>query len=334
MDKLEKETLKEDFWKDTSAAQKVSEELAGLKETVVVFARIESEIKDIDELAGLGNIDDDMAREINSRIDAISDELSREEVRIFLSGKNDKNDVIMSIHAGAGGIDAQDWSEMLLSMYVKYFENKGYKAKIIDISRGEGAGIKSVDVEVKGKYAYGYLKGEVGVHRLVRLSPFNAQHLRHTSFAKVEVLPISESVGDIKINPEDIEIDTYRSSGPGGQHLNKTDSAVRIHHIPTGIVVASQSERSQAQNKENALKVLKIKIALKKAEKEEREKSKLRQSAGKAEWAHQIRSYVLHPYKMVKDHRTEVEEKNTEKILKDGELDKFVEAALKLSVGG
>jgi peptide chain release factor 2 len=333
IEKLSQETLKKDFWRDTLRAQKISEELAELKETIKVFGKIESDLKDLDELAEIGNVDKELDREINKKLNDIEKRLSAEEIKIFLSGENDKDNALMSIHAGAGGVDAQDWSEMLLSMYMKYFANNGYKAKIIDVSYGEEAGIKSVDIEVRGRYAYGYLKEEAGVHRLVRLSPFNAQHLRHTSFAKVEVLPISENVGDIKINPEEIEIDTYRSSGPGGQHLNKTDSAVRIHHIPTGIIAASQSERSQAQNKENALKILKLKLKIEKAEKEEHKKSELRKSAGKAEWAHQIRSYVLHPYKMVKDHRTNVEEKNVEKILKDGELDIFVEAALKLSTG-
>lgn len=326
---MEGEALKSDFWRNSERAGKISEELADLKETVEFFGGIEDELCSMEEIAGLSNIDADMLDEINIKIKEIDKKIKKEEIKIFLSGKNDRNDALVSIYAGAGGVDAQDWSEMLVNMYLKYFKNNGYSVKIIDSSRGDEAGIKSIDIEVKGKYAYGYLKGEAGVHRLVRLSPFNAKHLRHTSFAKVEILPISESLKEIKINPEDIEIDTYRSSGPGGQNVNKVETAVRIHYLPTGIFVAAQSERSQAQNKEKALEILKLRIMQQTIDKEEAEKSEIRKSLGKAKWSNQIRSYVLHPYKMVKDHRTNIETSDVNKVLGEGQLDQFIEAELK-----
>ncbi|OWK26719.1 MAG: peptide chain release factor 2 [Parcubacteria group bacterium GW2011_GWA2_38_13b] len=329
VDDFEKEIVKPDFWNNTGYAQKVSEESADLKETLIFFGKIENEIAEIEELSALTNIDEDMMAELNEKARELEGKLRKEEIKIFLAGKNDRNDALVSIYAGAGGVDAQDWSGMLVKMYLKYFENNGYAVKIIDSSRGDEGGIKSIDIEVKGKYAYGYLKGEAGVHRLVRLSPFNAKHLRHTSFAKVEVLPMSESLKEIKINPEDIEIDTYRSSGPGGQNVNKVETAVRIHYLPTGIFVAAQSERSQAQNKEKALEILKLKIMQQVTEKEEEEKSAIRKSSGKAKWANQIRSYVLHPYKMVKDHRTNIETSDVKKVLDEGRLDQFIEAELK-----
>lgn len=322
--------MEPDFWRNNKRAREISEELAEFKDSLGLWTNIEKEISDLKELGRLSDIDDDMTEELESKINEIDKKISKEEVKIFLSGPHDKNDALLSIHAGAGGVDAQDWAEMLLKMYLKYFENKRYKIKVVSISAAEGAGIRWVHVEVGGRYAYGYLKGEAGVHRLVRLSPFNAEHLRHTSFAKVEVLPMTRELGDIEIRPEDIKVDTYRASGPGGQYVNKTESAVRIHHLPTGIIVSSQSERSQAQNKEKAIELLKIKILQEKSEKDEKEKSRLRASSGKAEWAHQIRSYVIHPYKMVKDHRTSVTISDVERVLQGGELDEFIEAELKI----
>jgi peptide chain release factor 2 len=237
---------------------------------------------------------------------------------------------VISIYSGAGGTEAQDWANMLLRMYSRYAESHNLKYKLIDISYGQEAGIKSAVLEVSGEYAYGYLKGENGVHRLVRLSPFNADNLRHTSFALVEVLPeISEEVKkEVEIKPDELKMDTFRSSGPGGQNVNMRSTAVRLTHLPTKIVVACQSERSQAQNREKALKLLYTKIYQRKLQEKEKQKKELRGILPSAEWGSQIRSYVLHPYKMVKDHRTEIESSNPDKVL-DGDLDKFIEAELK-----
>lgn len=233
----------------------------------------------------------------------------------------------MTIYAGAGGVDAQDWAEMLLRMYLKYAQRKGFEAKVIQITSGEEAGIKNVTLEIKGPYAYGYLKKESGVHRLVRLSPFDADNLRHTSFAMVEVLPEFKEVSEIVLNPNDLKIDTYRASGPGGQYVNKTESAVRVTHIPTGITVACQSERLQGENKKRAIKLLQIKLFQRKLQEQKKEQEKLRGVKKTADWGNQIRSYVLHPYKLVKDHRTKIETQKIEEVL-DGNLDIFIEAEL------
>ncbi len=241
-----------------------------------------------------------------------------------LKGKYDKHPAIISIYAGAGGIDAQDWAEMLLRMYLRYAQKKQWPAQVLQIKEGKEAGIKNVTLIVEAPYGYGLLKGESGVHRLVRLSPFNADHLRHTSFALVEVLPEFKEIKEIAIKPEDLRIETYRASGPGGQYVNKTESAVRITHLPTGIVVACQSERLQGENKKRAMKLLYSKLYQHTLKTREKEKTQIRGEPTAAEWGSQIRSYVLHPYKMVKDHRTGVKSGDPEAVL-DGKLDKFVE---------
>jgi peptide chain release factor 2 len=249
-----------------------------------------------------------------------------------LSGDYDDRNAMLALHAGAGGTESQDWADMLLRMYLRWAERHNYQAEVLDVSPGEEAGIKSAIVGVKGDHAYGYLKGEHGVHRLVRLSPFDADHARHTSFALVEVLPEAEQELDIKISPEDLKIDTFRSSGPGGQHMQKTSSAVRVTHLPTGLIAVCESQRSQHQNKETALRILYARLLELERVKEEKEKAKLKGERVDAGWGNQIRSYVLHPYKMVKDHRTGYETGNAEIVL-DGDLDGFITAYLRSKVG-
>ncbi len=263
------------------------------------------------------------------QLQQLQKKFEKEEIQVFLSNKYDKRDAVMSIYSGAGGIDAQDWAEMLLRMYLRYAEKHKFKAQVIHVAAGQEAGIKSVTLEINGPYAYGYLKGEAGVHRLVRLSPFNADNLRHTSFAMVEVLPDFEEVFEVEIRPEDLKIDTYRASGPGGQYVNKTESAVRITHLSSKITAACQSERLQGANKKKAMKLLQIKLFQKQLQDQEKVKKKIRGKQTAAEWGSQIRSYVLHPYKMVKDLRTKVESSDPEEVL-DGNLDEFINSEIKI----
>jgi len=280
----------------------------------------------------LAQLDDESLRaELEAETSAIETELEKRSFTAMLSGKYDHDSAILAIHAGAGGTDSQDWAAMLERMYLRWAEAHGYETEILDLTEGEEAGIKSVTIAVDGEYAFGYLRSEKGVHRLVRLSPFDAAHRRHTSFALVEVLPqVAMDEAEIEIDPGDIKIDVYRSSGAGGQNVQKNATAVRITHIPTGIVVTCQNERSQTQNREFAMRILRARLLeLKQAEKEE-ERAVLRGEYTKAEWGSQIRSYVLHPYQMVKDHRTEHESGNTQAVL-NGELDEFMEAYLRQS---
>ena len=286
-------------------------------------------LSDTLELAQLE--DESLRAELEAEVAAIETELEKRSFTAMLSGKYDRDPAILAIHAGAGGTDSQDWAAMLERMYLRWAERSGYATEILDITEGEEAGIKSVTIAVNGEYAFGYLRSEKGVHRLVRLSPFDAAHRRHTSFALVEVLPqVAMDEAEIEIDPSDIKMDVYRSSGAGGQNVQKNATAVRITHIPTGIVVTCQNERSQTQNREFAMRILRARLLeLKQAEKEE-ERAVLRGEYTKAEWGSQIRSYVLHPYQMVKDHRTEHESGNTPSVL-DGNLDEFLEAYLRQS---
>jgi len=269
---------------------------------------------------------------LQQEAEALEKELDKKEFQLALSGPHDRDDAILSIHAGAGGTEAQDWAEMLLRMYTRWAEHKGYEVEITDLTPGEEAGIKSVTMTVRGAYAYGYLKAERGVHRLVRISPFDASARRHTSFALVEVMPLLEDDIEIQINPNDLRIDVYKSAGAGGQHVQKNATAVRIVHLPTGIVVQCQNERSQHQNKEMALRILRARLYALEEERQEQERARLKGKHVEAGWGNQIRSYVLQPYQMVKDLRTGYETGNVQAVL-DGNLDPFIEAYLKTLVG-
>ncbi len=271
--------------------------------------------------------DEKMLKELEGGLRAVEKLLEEEKWKTWMGGKYDEKDVIFSIHAGVGGVDAQDWAQMLERMYLRFFEKNNWEVEFIDRSPGSEAGIKSVVMGVRGEYAFGFLQAEAGTHRLVRLSPFNADNLRQTSFALVEVMPELEEKESIKIEEKDLKVDTFRSSGAGGQSVNKTDSAVRITHLPTGIVVACQNERSQVQNKEKALRWLKAKLLERELEKKQKEASEIKGEFQGAKWGTQVRSYVLHPYKLVKDHRTDYEEKDTKKVL-DGEISGFIKAYL------
>lgn len=304
--------------------------LSRLRESIESWHKLQGRLNDSLELADLS--DDSLFDELEAETKFIEGEVERREFRAMLSGEFDKGDAILAIHAGAGGTDSQDWAQMLQRMYLRWMEKQNYETEIIDTTAGEEAGVKSVTISVGGRYAYGYLRSEKGVHRLVRISPFDANSRRHTSFAMVEVLPQVDDDGDIQINPNDIKIDTFKAGGAGGQSVQKNDTAVRITHLPTGIVASCQNERSQAQNREMAIKVLRARL-LEIKEREKAEKiDELRGEYTKAEWGSQIRSYVLHPYKMVKDHRTNHEVGNAEGVL-DGDLDGLIGAYLRANVG-
>lgn len=282
-----------------------------------------------DSLKELAELHDDTLRpEIESSTADIGQQLEQLELSTLLAGQYDHGDAILAIHAGAGGTDSQDWAEMLLRMYLRWAEQNGYETEVIDQTEGEEAGIKSVTITVKGRYAYGYLRAEKGVHRLVRLSPFDSAHRRHTSFAMVEVLPEIEDDEDIYIDPNDVRIDIFKSSGAGGQNVQKNATAVRLTYLPNGMIVTCQNERSQMQNRENAFRVLRGRLAAIREEEQEKQLAELRGEYKKAEWGNQIRSYVLHPYQMVKDHRTDFEVGNTQAVL-DGDINGFIESYLR-----
>ncbi|HVF26298.1 MAG TPA: peptide chain release factor 2 [Anaerolineales bacterium] len=327
LSQFEKEIEAPDFWGNPAQAQKVMKQYNPMKAEVDSWRTFSRRIQDALELAQLN--DESLRAEMETEISAIEAELEKRSFTAMLSGKHDHDSAILAIHAGAGGTDSQDWAAMLERMYLRWMETRGFKADIVDITEGEEAGIKSVTIAVEGEYAFGYLRSEKGVHRLVRLSPFDAAHRRHTSFALVEILPqVSMDEAEIDIEPGDIKMDVYRSSGAGGQNVQKNATAVRLTHIPTGIVVTCQNERSQSQNREFAMRILRARLLeLKQAEKEE-ERAVLRGEYTKAEWGSQIRSYVLHPYQMVKDHRTDYETGNAQAVL-DGQLDELIDSYLR-----
>jgi peptide chain release factor 2 len=309
-------------------------ELRGKKNIVNAWRGLEKKATDLQEMTALAIEEEDysLKEEMQRELKKLSSRFEQLESQQLFTGDYDSRSAMLALHAGAGGTESQDWANILLRMYLRWAERHDYEAEVLDVSPGEEAGIKSAIVEIRGDFVYGYLKSEHGVHRLVRLSPFDADHARHTSFVLVEVLPEAEEAVDIKINPEDLRIDTFRSSGPGGQHMQKTSSAVRITHLPTGLVATCQGQRSQHQNKEAALKVLYSRLLELDREKKEEERAKLKGERIEAAWGNQIRSYVLHPYKMVKDHRTDYEVHDAEAVL-DGELDEFITSYLRSKVG-
>lgn len=321
---LETEMQAPDFWRNYEKSGRAAQELGLLKEELEKWQKISREMEEL-----FGQVEPAI---IAQKLVDLKKIIDQEEIKIFLGGQYDNHNAILTIYSGAGGTEAQDWAEMLLRMYLRFAEHRGFKAQVLYLTEGQETGLKNVTLEIKGRYAYGYLRGEAGAHRLVRLSPFSSANLRHTSFALVEVLPEIEETPELKIKSEDLRVDTYRASGPGGQYVNKTESAVRLTHLPTGLVVACQNERSQGSNKEKAMKLLYTKLYQLKIRKQEEERVRLRdqmkKGKGTAEWGTQIRSYVLHPYKLVKDLRTGIESKNPEAVL-DGELDDFIEAEIR-----
>jgi peptide chain release factor 2 len=325
--KLEKEISQPDFWNDTARARQVSKQASFYREQIEDWMKFQKRLDDAAELVEMN--DASLRTDLESEILEIESELDKHTFKAILSGPYDADDALLAIHAGAGGTDSQDWAGMLERMYLRWADRRGFQSEVLDLTEGEEAGIKSITIAIAGSYAYGYLRAEKGVHRLVRLSPFDAAHRRHTSFALVEVLPqIALDSPEIQIDPSDLKIDVFRSSGAGGQNVQKNATAIRITHLPTGIVVTCQNERSQTQNREFAMRILRSRLfEMKKAEKEE-EIAVLRGEYTKAEWGSQIRSYVLHPYQMVKDHRSGHETGNTQSVL-DGDLDDFMETYLK-----
>ena len=330
---LEKQTTEQNFWEDSKNSSKVLKRINEIKNKVEHFKKTKSEASNLIEIVELlkQEADSDLEKELQKGTQALESDIEKLEISTLLSGKYDSNNAIVTLHPGAGGTEAQDWVEMLYRMYTRWASAHNYKVEELDYLPGDEAGIKSVTFLVSGDYAYGYLKGEQGVHRLVRISPFDAGGRRHTSFASVEVLPeINEDV-EIDINPDDLRIDTYRASGAGGQHINKTSSAVRITHIPTNIVVACQTERSQIQNRETAMKMLKSKLLHLKEQEHKDTIDELKGIQMEIAWGSQIRSYVFCPYTLVKDHRTNYEVGNVEAVM-DGELDGFIDSYLRSSV--
>lgn len=326
---LETHMTEPDFWNNQDQAQKVSKEASELRSEVEAWEGVVKDVKDLRELAELE--DKSLQEDIESKREALEKRFLKMEFATLFSGEYDKDPAIVAIHAGSGGTEAQDWTQMLTRMYMRFAEARGWRVTVLSESRAEDVGLKSVTFRVEGRWAFGYMKSEAGVHRLVRISPFDAEKMRHTTFALVEVIPELDDVTEIEIDPKDLRIDTFLSGGKGGQSVNTTYSAVRIVHLPTKIAVSCQNERSQQQNKETAMKVLKSKLHQIQLKELEQKKSSLRGEYQSAEWGNQIRSYVLHPYKMVKDHRTNVETSDAESVL-EGDLELFMEAYLRYEI--
>ncbi len=326
---LEEKTAAADFWSNQETAQAVLKELNTKKSKLQEWEQAYQQLEDLRLMLEMAEEENDEAtlQEVDRESKALLQQAKDLELKGLLSDPEDEKNAILTIHPGAGGTESQDWAQMLMRMYLRWAERHQFKTEIMDLQPGEEAGIKSVTIEIKGPYAYGFLKSEVGVHRLVRISPFDAGGRRHTSFASVFVLPEMDETVEIEINPNDLRIDTFRASGAGGQHVNRTDSAVRITHIPTGIVVTCQSERSQHKNKANAMKILKARLYQRKLEEERAKRQKLEESKSEIAWGNQIRSYVFHPYNLVKDHRTGHETGDIQRVM-DGEIDDFIYAYL------
>ena len=331
IDKLEKEISKHDFWNDNVRSNKIIEELNSLKDVVGKITNLKSRIDALKDLST--SLDEESIPIVEEEVLQIDKDTKEASLLLLLNGKYDKENAILEVHSGAGGTEACDWAMMLYRMYTRWCDKNGYKYTVLDYQEGEEVGIKSVSMLVKGLYAYGYLKCESGIHRLVRLSPFDANHKRHTSFASVMAVPFIDDKTSVDINEKDLRIDVYRSSGCGGQGVNTTDSAVRITHIPTNIVVTCQNERSQIQNKEQAMKILKSKLLLLETEKKNSELNSFKENQQNIEFGSQIRSYVMHPYSLVKDHRTLYETSNVSKVL-DGDINIFIEMMLKEDKNG
>jgi len=330
LEQLQKQSQDPHLWEDSETAQRVMKQLSTLRDELEGWQSLRQAIADALDLASLE--DEGLRQELTAEVEAIEAQVEERSFYAMLSGKHDRGNALLAVHAGAGGTDSQDWAAMLQRMYLRWAEMRGFKTEILDTTEGEEAGIKSVTIAVDGAYAFGYLRAEKGVHRLVRLSPFDAAHRRHTSFALIEVLPQVEDDDEVEIKPDDLRIDVYRSSSAGGQNVQKNATAIRITHEPTGLVVTCQNERSQTQNRENAMRVLRARLLELKQQAQEEKLAELRGEFKKVEWGSQIRSYVLHPYQMVKDHRTEYETGNTTAVL-NGEIDGFIEAYLRANVG-
>lgn len=334
LERLEAESHQAGFWSDQREAQDKMRQINDLRERVTTWQTLAKQADDALEMVTMSadEKDESLLAELQQEAEALAAAVEKLEFQLALSGPHDKASALLSIHAGAGGTESQDWVEMLMRMYLRWAEQSGYKTFLIDQTEGEEAGLKSVTLEISGEYVYGYLKAERGVHRLVRLSPFDAAKRRHTSFALVEAVPNIETDIEIEIKPEDIETDVYKSGGAGGQHVQKNSTAIRLRHLPTGLVVTCQNERSQLQNREMAMRILRGRLYDLELQKQESEQARLKGEHVEAGWGNQIRSYVLHPYKMVKDHRTSFEVGNAEGVL-DGNLNGFINAYLRYNIG-